>query len=104
MASPRVSVHHRGRMAMIRDLLFQLVGSGMAEDELADELRTDRTTVRACLERLGAAAIVQGPIGTDRQWSAVPADAPFDTIVATAKAAGVDLRVSLTEFVAQQRA
>lgn len=101
MASPRVSVHHRGRMAMIRDLLFQLVGSGMAEDELADELRTDRTTVRACLERLGTSEIVQGPTGADRQWSAVPADAPWDAIVAKAKTAGVDLRVTLAEFIAR---
>ena len=101
MASRRVPIHHRGHMAMIRDLLFQLVGSGMSEDELADELRTDRTTVRTCLERLGTAEIVQGPTGADRQWSAVPSDAPFDAIVAKAKAAGVDLRVSLAEFVAQ---
>jgi hypothetical protein len=89
-------------MAMIRDLLFQLVGSGMAEDELADELRTDPTTVRACLERLGTFTIVQGPTGATRLWSAVPDDAPFDAIVAKAKAAGVDLRDSLAEFIASK--
>lgn len=89
-------------MAMIRDLLFQLVGSAMAEDEIADELRTDPATVRACLERLGTLTIVQGPAGATRLWSAVPDDAPFDAIVTKAKAGGVDLRDSLAEFVARK--
>lgn len=85
-------------MALIRDLLFQLVGSGMPEDELVDELRTDPATVRTCLERLGSLAVVQGPEGATRTWSALPDDAPWDAIVAKAKAAGVDLRDSLAEF------
>ena len=94
-------MQHRPAMAMIRDLLFQLVGSGMQEDELADELRTDPATVRTCLERLGGLAIVEGPTGATRLWSAVPEDAPFDAIVAKAKAAGVELRDTLAEFSAR---
>jgi len=85
-------------MALIRDLLFQLSGSSMEEEEIVDELRTDPATMRACLERLGALAVLAGPTGAKRLWSAVPEDAPFDAVVARAKAAGVDLRDSLAEF------
>lgn len=90
-------------MAMIRDLLFQLTGSAMAEQEIADELRTDPAVVSECLTRLGALQIVQGPLGAERMWSAVPDDASFDAIVAKAKAGGVDLRDSLAEFVARPK-
>jgi hypothetical protein len=90
-------------MALIRDLLFQLSGSAMAEDEIVDELRSDPTTLRECLERLGAIAVLQGPNGARRMWSAVPEDASFDAVVATAKAAGVDLRDSLAEFAAKPK-
>ena len=90
-------------MALIRDLLFQLSGSAMAEDEIVDELRSDPQTLRACLERLGAIAVLQGPTGDRRLWSAVPEDASFDAVVATAKAAGVDLRDSLAEFAAKPK-
>jgi hypothetical protein len=88
-------------MALIRDLLFQLSGSAMAEQEIVDELRSDPSTVRQCLERLGALTILAGPSGERRMWSAVPEEAPFDTVVAAAKAAGVDLRDSLAEFAAK---
>jgi hypothetical protein len=88
-------------MALIRDLLFQLSGSAMAEAEIVDELRADSTTVRACLERLGTLTVLAGPAGATRMWSAVPEDASFDAVVAAAKAAGVDLRDSLAEFAAK---
>jgi len=87
-------------MAMISDLLYQLAGSEMAEQEIAAELRTDPTTVRQCLERLSALEIVQGPSGAQRMWTAVPEDAPFDVVIGKAKSAGLDVRASLPQFVA----
>jgi hypothetical protein len=91
-------------MALIRDLLYQLSGSAMEEDEIIAELRGDADTVRTCLQRLGALAVLAGPSGATRMWSAVPEDAPFDAVVAKAKAAGVDLRDSLAEFAAKPSA
>ncbi len=85
-------------MAMISDLLFQLAGSCMAEDEIALELRTDLGTVRSCLQRLGALAIIEGPAGDERVWAAIPADAPFDVLVGKAKAGGLDVRQPLPQF------
>ena len=91
-------------MALIRDLLYQLSGSAMAEQEIVDELRTEPAVVRECLERLGAMSVVQGPIGAQRMWSAVPEDASWDAVVATAKSGGVDLRTPLAEFAASAKA
>lgn len=88
-------------MTLVRDLLFQLAGSSMEEDELIAELRGDPSTVRACLRRLGALSVLQGPTGEAKLWSAVPEDAPFDAVVAKAKAAGVDLRQKLDELAAR---
>lgn len=88
-------------MVMISDLLYQLAGSAMAERELADELRTEVSIVQECLQRLGALEVVQGPIGSDRQWTAVPEDAPFDVVVTKAKAGGVNVRDTLPAFVAR---
>jgi hypothetical protein len=88
-------------MVMISDLLYQLAGSSMAERELADELRTDVTIVQQCLQELGKLAIVNGPTGNDRQWTAVPEDAPFDVMVTKAKAGGVNVRDTLPAFVAR---
>jgi hypothetical protein len=88
-------------MALVRDLLYQLSGSAMEEDEIIAELRGDPAVVRACLQRLGALAVLAGPTGSTKLWSAVPEDAPFDAVVAKAKAAGVDLRDSLAELAAK---
>jgi hypothetical protein len=86
-------------MAMISDLLYQLAGSEMAEQEIAAELRTDPTTLRACLERLSALEIISGPTGEQRMWTAVPEDAPFDVVIGKAKSAGLDVRATLPKFV-----
>jgi hypothetical protein len=85
-------------MATVRDLLFLVADSAMAEDELAAELRCDGPTVRACLSRLGALSIVSGPQGDARLWTAVPEDAAFDVVVAKARAAQVDVRSPLASF------
>jgi hypothetical protein len=92
--------HGRFAMAMVRDLLYQLAGSAMAEQEIADELRTDVSTVQKCLQRLAAASVVQGPEGAQRMWTAVPEDAPFDVMVTKAKGGGIEMRQSLAEFAA----
>lgn len=86
-------------MVMISDLLYQLAGSAMAEGELAAELRAELPLVQQCLQRLGALDVVQGPTGSDRLWTAVPEDAPFDVVVSKAKAGGVNVRDSLPTFV-----
>jgi HrcA family winged helix-turn-helix transcription repressor len=86
-------------MAMISDLLYQLAGSEMAEQEIAAELRTDAGTVRQCLEKLSMLEIVHGPSGSERIWTAVPVDAPFDVVIGKAKSAGLNVRESLPKFV-----
>ncbi len=88
-------------MVMISDLLYQLAGSAMAERELADELRTELPLLQQCLSRLGALEIVHGPTGTERLWTAVPEDAPFDVVVGKAKAGGINVRDSLLSFIAR---
>lgn len=76
----------------------------MEEDEIVAELRGDPDTVRACLRQLGTLEVLAGPTGEAKLWSAVPEDAPFDAVVAKAKAAGVDLRDSLAELAAKASA
>jgi len=92
-------MHLRTVMAMISDLLYQLAGSEMAEHEIAAELRTDAGTVRQCLEKLSSLEIVHGPSGTQRMWTAVPEDAPFDVVIGKAKSAGLNVRDTLPKFV-----
>lgn len=92
--------HHRG-MAVVNDMLYQLAGSAVDETEIAEELRVDAATARRCLERLRALGVVEGPerIEGSNMWSPIDAE-EFPDLVARAKAAGVDVRETITDFAA----
>jgi hypothetical protein len=88
-------------MAVVNDLLFQLAGSSVDEEDVAAELRVDLPTARRCLERLRGLGLAVGPevVGGASMWSP-PDGAEFPDLVAKAKAAGVSVRVPIAEFAA----
>ena len=85
-------------MAVVNDLLFQLAGSSVEANDIAEELRTDLPTVRRCLERLRELGIAAGPDRSGDLWSPVPVGEAFPDLVAKAKLAGVNVRESITAF------
>lgn len=88
-------------MAVVNDLLFQLGGSSVDEEDVAAELRVDLPTARRCLERLRGLGLAVGPevVKGAQMWSP-PEGAEFPDLVAKAKAAGVSVRDPIAKFAA----